>query len=84
MQGVARYGVRLLPHDPAWAEEFKAVKAELHAMHGENAVYVEHIGSTAIVGICAKPILDVLLVVRSMDKLDNAAMVAAGYDDCGL
>lgn len=84
MQGVARNCVRLLPHDPAWAEEFDAVKAELLAMHGENAVCVEHIGSTAIVGICAKPILDVLMVVRSMDALDRAAMVAAGYDDCGL
>ena len=84
MQGVARYGVRLLPHDPAWAEEFENVKAQLLTMHAENAVQIEHIGSTAIVGICAKPILDVLLVVRSLDKLDSAAMVAAGYDDCGL
>ena len=84
MQGVARYGVRLLPHDPAWAEEFENVKAQLLTMHAENAVRIEHIGSTAIVGICAKPILDVLLVVRSLDKLDSAAMVAAGYDDCGL
>ena len=84
MQGVARNCVRLLPHDPAWAEEFNTVKAELLAMHGENAVCVEHIGSTAIVGICAKPILDVLLVVRSLDRLDSTAMVAAGYDDCGL
>ena len=84
MQGVARNCVRLLPHDPAWAEEFNTVKAELLAMHGENAVCVEHIGSTAIVGICAKPILDILLVVRSMDRLDSTAMVAAGYDDCGL
>jgi len=84
MQGVARNCVRLLPHDPAWAEEFNTVQAELLAMHGENAVCVEHIGSTAIVGICAKPILDILLVVRSLDRLNSTTMVAAGYDDCGL
>lgn len=84
MQGVARNCVRLLPHDPAWAEEFNTVKAELLTMHGENAVRIEHIGSTAIVGIYAKPILDILLVVRSMDRLDKEAMTAVGYDDRGM
>jgi GrpB-like predicted nucleotidyltransferase (UPF0157 family) len=53
------YGqVRLVPSDPRWPAAFQRLAAELRAALGEEAVAVEHVGSTAVPGLAAKPILD--------------------------
>ena len=61
MEGVARYKVKLAPHCKGWAAEYRAVKALLTPLLGENLLDIQHVGSTAIAGIDAKPILDCLL-----------------------
>lgn len=83
MQGVERYQVRLLPHDPEWHKEFLLVKDQIQKIWGNHVLAVEHIGSTGIRGIYAKPILDVAVVVESFAKMDTEAIKQAGYDDCG-
>ena len=83
MEGVDRYGVRLLPHNPAWDEEFLEVAKEIKKCWGKNVLEVEHIGSTAIKLICAKPILDVAVKLKSIKKLNINAMVNLGYEYCG-
>jgi GrpB-like predicted nucleotidyltransferase (UPF0157 family) len=56
------YGqVRLLPSDPGWPQAFQRLAAELRATLGQLAVAVEHVGSTAVPGLAAKPILDVAI-----------------------
>jgi GrpB-like predicted nucleotidyltransferase (UPF0157 family) len=52
---------------------------------GENIVAIRHIGSTAIPGIYAKPVIDFLIEVKDVTKTDeqNAAMVAIGYEAMG-
>lgn len=84
MQGVPRNKVALLLHDPQWDAEFVRVKGLLQALWGAAVLDVQHIGSTAIQGICAKPILDVAVMVRSFADMDVAALTALGYEPCGL
>jgi GrpB-like predicted nucleotidyltransferase (UPF0157 family) len=57
--GLAYGQVRLAASDPGWPAAFQRLAAELRAALGEEAVAVEHVGSTAVPGLAAKPILDV-------------------------
>lgn len=83
MQGVARYKVRLLPHDPEWEIEFAKVKAELQSVWKDNILDIQHVGSTAIASICAKPILDVAVRLRSIDNMEAGRLTAIGYEHRG-
>lgn len=66
--GTGRNEVRLVEHDNAWEDEFKSVKKNLleHTSLTDNQI--EHIGSTAIKGILAKPIIDILVGVDSIES----------------
>ena len=61
----------IVDYDPAWpvlaAQEVGAIQAAL----GDVAVRVEHVGSTAVPGLAAKPILDLQLSVEAVDALDR-------------
>jgi len=83
MEGVERYKVRLLRHNPAWAAEFYRIKSLLEGVWGDDLLAAEHVGSTAIPATPAKPVLDVAVMVRSLAALDREVLVRAGYDDCG-
>lgn len=83
MEGVARYCVRLLPHNPAWEEEYLRVKQELCSCWRDNILDIQHVGSTAIPSICAKPILDVAVKLVSIQNMNQVPLTALGYDDCG-
>jgi GrpB-like predicted nucleotidyltransferase (UPF0157 family) len=69
MLGLNRDVVRLTPYRQEWKELFVQEKALLHSLIGEYVIDIQHIGSTAIEGIAAKPMLDVLIGVRSMDDV---------------
>ncbi len=73
--------VVLAPHDPAWAAAAEREGARLARALGDLIVRVHHVGSTAIPGICAKPILDLIPVVRSLASLEKAraTLKALGY-----
>jgi GrpB-like predicted nucleotidyltransferase (UPF0157 family) len=77
--------VEVVPHSPEWAAEFRAEARRLTAVLGDEVVAVHHIGSTAIPGIKAKPIIDILLEVREVERLDerNTEMAALGYEARG-
>lgn len=64
--------VELCPHDPAWAETARTEAARLAAVLGDNLLIVHHVGSTAIPGIRAKPIVDLMPVVADLHRLDEA------------
>ncbi|MFN3148302.1 GrpB family protein [Bremerella sp.] len=63
--------VELVPHDPAWAEIAAAESHRLTESLGSLLVAVHHIGSTAIPGICAKPVIDLIPVVVTLEQLDR-------------
>jgi GrpB-like predicted nucleotidyltransferase (UPF0157 family) len=56
--------VRLVRTDEAWADTGRRLAAEVHDAVGHAAVAVEHIGSTAVPGLLAKPIVDLAIGVR--------------------
>jgi GrpB-like predicted nucleotidyltransferase (UPF0157 family) len=63
--------VILAPYDPAWPRLAAQEAARIADVLGEELIAIHHIGSTAIPGIKAKPILDLLGVVRSLRFLDQ-------------
>lgn len=73
--------VELVPHAPEWAAQAAAAGARLAGALGDVLVAVHHIGSTAIPGIAAKPILDLMPEVTDLAALDRrrAAVEALGY-----
>ena len=75
----------VVPHDPAWAGQFDDEAAAIRAALGDSALAIHHIGSTSIPGILAKPIVDILVEIPSLDDLDriSPAMIDLGYQAMG-
>ncbi len=75
------YAVRLVPHDPEWAEQASREAARLLAAAGPAITSVHHIGSTSIPGIAAKPILDLMVVGPDLESIEGArpTIEALGY-----
>lgn len=77
--------VVVVPHSPKWQKLFEQESKCIRRALGKTAVAVHHIGSTAIPGIYAKPIIDLLVEVGDITCVDqqNAQMVLAGYEAMG-
>jgi GrpB-like predicted nucleotidyltransferase (UPF0157 family) len=71
----------VLDYDPAWPARFEHVRARVHGALGEGALSVEHIGSTSVPGLAAKPIIDVLVVVSDVD---DEPSFATALEDAGF
>jgi GrpB-like predicted nucleotidyltransferase (UPF0157 family) len=76
-----RRAVELVPHDPRWSEMARNEADRLSAVLGDIVVSIEHIGSTSIPGIIAKPTIDLALSATSLDALDKSrgTFEAMGY-----
>jgi len=59
--------VEVVEYDPTWPDKF-AQERESLARALPDALAIEHIGSTSVPGLCAKPTLDILIVVSSIDS----------------
>ena len=79
--GVEKRSIEIHSYDPMWPTTFQAHAAIIAAALGDVALRIEHIGSTAVPGLAAKPIIDILLVVENSG--DEPAYLprleAAGY-----
>lgn len=75
MLGLARHTVRLSEPDPQWPALFRAERDLLRACTGELLGGIEHVGSTAVPGLCAKPILDIAALLPAAGDLP--AVIAA-------
>src|SRR5687768_1450423 len=75
------YSVRLLPHDPQWAEQASQEAARILEAVWPAIIEMHHVGSTAIPGISAKPIIDLVGVGPSLPKVEAARLriEALGY-----
>jgi GrpB-like predicted nucleotidyltransferase (UPF0157 family) len=75
--------IELAAYDPRWPEEFAAEEARIRAvLPSEVVIAIEHFGSTAIPGVAAKPIIDILIAVTSLaDAREHAIspLEAMGY-----
>lgn len=81
MTGLKRGTVSLSPHDPAWAEQARETIDVLREVFGSAAVDIQHIGSTAIEGIQAKPIIDIAVGVKSMEGLPLERLIERGFQE---
>ena len=77
--------VVLAPHDARWPEQFVREVEALSRALGPRLRAVHHIGSTAVAGLVAKPIIDVLVVVDAVENVDVAsgALAREGYENRG-
>ncbi len=65
--GLQRKKVKLLAYSPKWEKLFEAEKKRLCSAIGKYALNIQHVGSTAISGMRAKPIIDIAVGVESLD-----------------
>jgi GrpB-like predicted nucleotidyltransferase (UPF0157 family) len=77
--------VEVIPHNREWRQAFEFEAKRVTDALGENVVAIHHIGSTAIPSIYAKPIIDLLVEVKDIVKVDeqNSSMKALGYEVMG-
>lgn len=62
MHGMRKDQLILLPHDPSWIDDFVAESRKIREVLVESSITVEHVGSTAIPTVHAKPILDIAIL----------------------
>jgi len=77
--------VEVVPHDPKWRDAFETESHRVNRALGNNVLAIHHIGSTAIPGIYAKPVIDMLVEVTDINDVDVrvAEMKSLGYDVMG-
>jgi GrpB-like predicted nucleotidyltransferase (UPF0157 family) len=73
--------ITVLPYDPVWPENFRHLGAQLRAALGGVALRIDHIGSTAVPGLAAKPIVDVQISVDRLEPVEpfRSPLEAAGF-----
>jgi GrpB-like predicted nucleotidyltransferase (UPF0157 family) len=78
-------GVIVVPYDPLWVQMFLDEVLALKYILQDELLEVHHIGSTSIPGMAAKPIVDMLPVVRDIERIDsfNEIFIEAGYEPRG-
>ena len=79
--GVEKRELFLVEYDPVWVDLYSTHEARVRSVIGDIAEAVEHIGSTSVPGLAAKPIIDILVTVPDVtaeeDYLDP--LIASGY-----
>ena len=73
--------VEVVPYDAAWPRWFAAEEAKISAALGPSALLIEHVGSTSVPGLAAKPVIDIQLAVRNSadEEAYRSALERAGY-----
>lgn len=61
-----------------WPAQFARIAAELRSVVAESGVVLEHVGSTAVPGLCAKPVLDIALGVGDLAQIEAKIPALAG------
>jgi GrpB-like predicted nucleotidyltransferase (UPF0157 family) len=77
--------VVVVDHDPSWPALFERIRANVWPAVHDLATSIEHVGSTSVPGLAAKPIIDLDIVVRSTDHMPTAIerLAALGYQHLG-
>lgn len=71
-------------YNPAWPQEFEAIKETLTQVLGPLAVRIDHIGSTSVPGLGAKDVIDIQITVQELAMEVRQRLVAAGYEYRGV
>lgn len=73
--------IKVVDYDPEWPKKFEQHAEVIADVLGDSALRIEHIGSTSVPGLAAKPIIDILVVVRNSadESVYLPQLEAAGY-----
>lgn len=73
--------VKVVPHNPTWKQKFNEESKKIEKIFKEIFISIHHIGSTAIPPVKAKPIIDIMVEVEDINKVDsyNKQMEELGY-----
>ncbi len=71
--------LEIVPYNARWPEEFRQIAARLRHALGASAIRIDHIGSTAILDMPAKDVIDIQVTVAALDERVRAAMSSIGY-----
>ena len=77
--------IEVVPYDKNWQLLFEQEATRVKQALGENCIQVHHVGSTSVPGLAAKPVIDMIPVVKDIARVDqsNEAMKALGYEPQG-
>ena len=77
--------ITVVPYDPAWPGLYEAEAQAIAGVLGQRLTAIHHIGSTAVPGLAAKPVIDIMPVVRAVTEADEcrADFEALGYEYLG-
>ncbi len=82
MIGLARGTVKVVPYTYQWRTEYVKESGLLKSVIGQYVLDIQHVGSTSIEGLDAKPIIDIAVAVESLDKVNyfKGALEQIGYE----
>ncbi|MGV1789251.1 GrpB family protein [Rhizobium sp. A37_96] len=82
---IAGTAVELVPYDPAWPEDFERIRDKLERLLTPCVTTIEHIGSTSVPGLAAKPLIDIDIVLRGSADIPLATriLLEQGYEPRG-
>lgn len=85
MKQAANNPVVIVDYNPIWPKQFETLRSSLANVLDGLALTIEHVGSTAVPGLAAKPILDIDVFLKSADELPLAiaALASIGYQHRG-
>jgi GrpB-like predicted nucleotidyltransferase (UPF0157 family) len=70
--------IEIVPYRTSWVNEFAAIRDRLKSAMGTNALRIEHVGSTSVVGLAAKDVIDIQVSVTSLDSRIRQVLCLAG------
>ncbi|MFC9441988.1 MULTISPECIES: GrpB family protein [Brevibacterium] len=82
MKPSLRTDIAVVDHDEAWADDFERLAAMIREALGERVLALQHVGSTSVPGLAAKPVIDIDILVADPSDEDSyrPALTAVGYD----
>ena len=77
--------IEVFDYDPAWPQMFELERESLHRILGTVAISIHHIGSTAVPGLSAKPVIDIIVEATSVADIDclEPSIAGIGYEPKG-
>lgn len=77
--------IRLTDYKEDWPRMYQAETDTLKGIFGGEIIRFEHFGSTSVPGMMAKPVIDMMVIVKDIAKIDsyNSRMASLGYDVAG-
>ncbi|MDO5569012.1 MAG: GrpB family protein [bacterium] len=72
--------VELENYNKKWKEDYESEKKLLEDVLGDKIIEIHHIGSTSIDGLMAKPVIDILIVIKSLNEINQIEEILKDYD----